>query len=104
MDMVDEREQGTGNREQVETDHPTPHDAQTGASGALLDRRHEAHHHARPRLLWGVAAIVVVVAGIVVWSEWGDEIHEACFGDNGACEVDFSDMSASADFDIPEGF
>lgn len=68
------------------------------------DTRHHAHHHARPRLLWGVAAVVVVAAGIMVWAKWGEEIHEACFGDGGACEVDLGDPSASAEFDTPEGF
>ncbi len=55
------------------------------------DTRHEAHEHAHKRLLTGVGAVVVlaVVAGIV-WVYWGEEIHEACFGEAEACEVEIS--------------
>lgn len=56
------------------------------------DTRHEAHHHARPRLIWGIAALVLVGAGVVVWSKWGEEIKAACTGDNGACTVELEDV------------
>jgi hypothetical protein len=69
------------------------------------DTRHEAHVHARPRLIWGVAAVVVVVVGCLVWWHWGTEIKEACFGEEGACTVEIADILAEgAAFATTEDF
>lgn len=59
------------------------------------DTKHEAHTHARPRLIWGVAAVVLVAVGCMVWLRWGEEIKEACLGEEGACTVELGD--------VPEG-
>jgi len=56
------------------------------------DFREQPHEHARPRLLMGVGAVIlIIIIGAIVWSLWGDEIHEACFGEDGACAVELPD-------------
>ena len=67
-------------------------DAQQAEVVPSEDTKHEAHAHARPRLIWGIAALVVVGAGVVVWSKWGEEIKAACTGDNGACTIELEDV------------
>lgn len=111
MNMATQGQQNIDNREQTSEQGevgaqgiPSEVSMESGAQESERDLRHRAHHHARPRLLWGVAAIAVAAVSMLVWAEWGDEIHEACFGENGACEVELGDVSAEADFAPPEGF
>ena len=53
-----------------------------------VETQHEAHHHASRRLVVGVGAVVVVALAAAVWVLWGDEIKEACTGNDGACPID----------------
>jgi hypothetical protein len=69
------------------------------------DTRHEPHEHALPRVVWGVAAVAVVIIGVVVWSRWGEDIKEACFGEDGVCEVEIEGIpEGGVAFERPEGF
>jgi len=61
------------------------------AEAPLSETLHEPHEHAHKRLVVGVGAVVALaVLGGIVWALWGEEIHEACFGSDGACEVELS--------------
>ena len=69
------------------------------------DARHAPHKHARPRVLWGVAAVFVVAVGTLAWFHWGDAIRRSCVGGEGACPVDLSDVPKNGvHFDKPAGF
>jgi hypothetical protein len=69
------------------------------------ETKHEPHKHAKPRVLWGVAAVVVVLAGVLIWARWGSAIKEACLGENGTCTIDMQAIpQGGAQFDPPEDF
>ena len=61
------------------------------------ETKHEPHQHARPRLLIGIAAIVVVALMGFIWSRWGETIKEVCFGEDGACPVELPDTPMEGD-------
>ncbi len=77
----------------------------TISASAHKETRHEAHRHARPRVLWGVAAVALIGAGLLVWSRWGDSIKEACFGKDGACPVELGEVpEGGVTFETPTGY
>jgi heme/copper-type cytochrome/quinol oxidase subunit 4 len=52
-----------------------------------------AHEHASKRLLIGFGALVLLsVVGFLIWLNWGAEIKESCFGENGVCSVDLKNV------------
>jgi len=57
--------------------------------GEVIDTKHEPHEHARPRILIGLGAIVLLLLVGLVWSRWGDAIKEKCVGEE-VCTVDVS--------------
>ena len=87
-------------------EEPTPQSPTEGREQAApKDMQHEPHEQARPRVLWGIAAVLIIVVGIIVWSTWGEEIKEACFGDGEVCEVEIEGLpKGGATFEQPEGF
>jgi len=53
-----------------------------------VDTQHEAHRHARTRLVLGIVAFVVLgVFFFYIWPRWGESIKETCFGDGEVCAV-----------------
>ena len=44
-------------------------------------------HHTR-RFVVGIVAVLVLAGGVIVWTVWGEEIKETCFGTDGACPVE----------------
>jgi len=87
-----------------------PHEKKEGEEvvGAIVvqeeDTRHEPHTHARPRIVWGVGAVLLVGAGVGVWLYWGDAIKEACFGEE-VCSVEIEGLpEGGVVFEAPEGF
>jgi hypothetical protein len=64
------------------------------------DRHHEPHEHARSRVLLGIGAVLVVIGvGTFVWSQWGEEIQEACFGEKGACTIEMPEEDVAFESD-----
>lgn len=71
----------------------------------VSETRHEPHEHARSRVIWGMVAFFVVLAGVLVWERWGTDIKQACLGDNGACVVEgFEQTEGGVVFESPQGF
>jgi len=93
--MAPEEHSSSDNREGVWTVEGEDHE----------DTKHQAHTHARPRIVWGIVAVVLVASAILVGAKWGDEIKEACFGEEGACTLDIDTVPESGTtFEDPEGF
>jgi hypothetical protein len=56
---------------------------------AVLDTQHEPHEHAPKRVIIGVVAVVAVfIFGGFIWSRWGPQIEEICFGNDESCAVE----------------
>jgi len=68
------------------------------------ETRHEAHVHAHQRVLWGIAAVVVVMAGFLVWFKWGAAIKDVCVSElEDGCALDLGAPSeGGATFDRPD--
>ncbi len=49
----------------------------------------EPHKEAKSRFLIGISAIVLlIVVGGFVWSMWGADVKEVCFGDGEVCSIE----------------
>ena len=83
-------------------------DTPTGDTAPVAEAQngHEAHHHAQPRLIIGIAAVVLLAAAGFVWATWGEDIKEACFGEDGACPMPIEGVPLNPDgtpaFPVPD--
>jgi len=69
------------------------------------DTQHEPHEHARPRLMIGIGAVILVlIIGFFIWSKWGADIKEACLGDGDACTVELPNTPSEGGVDFNESY
>ena len=74
------------NRERMENEE---HKVEELQQENIVETQHEAHHHARSRMIIGIGAIIVLILiTIFIWPKWGNQIKEACFGDGDVCEIE----------------
>ncbi len=61
-----------------------------------LQTEHEPHEHAQKRITMALVAILCVLGLGFLWSQWGEEIKQACTGgdEEGACAIDLPDAPA----------
>ncbi len=77
-----------------------PPQTDTESSSVAARGTHEvAHPHASKRVVWGIVALCGMIALVGIWSQWGEEIKDACTGggDTGACVVEFDESPPSVD-------
>ncbi len=53
----------------------------------VYDAKHESHKDAKKRILIGLGVILFVIACVLVWLRFGNEIQSACVNDDGVCNI-----------------